>query len=200
MKTKWQKFVDEKMTLMALEKNILDVGGGEPFQKWLFKYKDLFAKCNYKTMEPNAESKPDILGDIHAIPLASDSQDAIICHSVLEHVADPTRAVRELYRVLVPGGKLFLHLPSIYPYHARQGDGGYPDYWRFFDDTLKILLKDFKEIEIVKRGGYFTALLFFMPYQHKLRFMIDPLACFLDMIFKTESRTTTAGYYIYAIK
>ena len=88
--------------------------------------------------------------------------------------------------------------PSTYPYHARRGH--YPDYWRFFDDTIHILCKDFSKVEFVKRGGYFKAMFFFLPLQHRLRFLIDPLAGFLDAICKTEARSTTSGYYIYAIK
>ena len=126
------------------------------------------------------------------------SIDAIICHSVLEHVENPILAAKEMHRILKVGGKLFLHVPSIYPYHARKGF--YPDYWRFFDDTLRNILKDFTKVEIVKRGGYFKALFFFVPFQHKLRPIIDPLAAFLDWLFRTENRTTTSGYYVYAEK
>ena len=78
--------------------------------------------------------------------------------------------------------------------------GHYGDYWRFFDDTIIALCKDFSKVEYVKRGGYFKALFFFLPMQHKLRFIIDPLASFLDGLFQTEKRTTTSGYYVYAIK
>ncbi len=200
MKTKWQKFVNEKMILLSQEKKVLDIGGGEPFQKWMADYKPLFTKVEYRTMEPDGNHQADIVGDIHAIPLETNSENAIICHSVLEHVEDPIRAVGELYRILTPGGKLFVQIPSIYPYHARKGIGGYPDYWRFFDDTLNLLFKDFSNFEYVKRGGYFKALFFFIPFQHKMRFLIDPLSWVFDEIFQTEKRTTTSGYYIYAVK
>ena len=57
--------------------------------------------------------------------------------NVLEHIKDPIRAVGEMHRILKKGGKIFVYVPSIYPYHARKGF--YPDYWRFFDDTLLFL-------------------------------------------------------------
>ncbi len=55
-------------------------------------------------------------------------------------------------------------------------------------------------MEIKKEGGYFRALMFFMPFQAKLRFFLEPIAYFLDKIFRTEKKSTTAGYYLYAVK
>ncbi len=42
--------------------------------------------------------------DIQAIPLADDYADVIFCNHILEHVADDRQALRELYRILRPGG------------------------------------------------------------------------------------------------
>lgn len=198
MKTSYKKFIDQKIELISKNSFILDIGGGEPFQKWLKPYKDLFKNCDYKTMDVDPLSGADIIGDIHRIPCKDESVDAVICHSVLEHIRDPHQACREIHRVLKKGGMAFIHVPSVYPYHARKGS--YPDYWRFFDDSFEVLLKDFSHIEIKKRGGYFTALSFFVPFQHRIRFILDPLAATLDFIFATEKRTTTAGYYIFVLK
>ena len=195
---KYEQFIDLKIREISKEKVILDVGGGNPFTKWLKNYQELFKNSDYKTMDYDASTAPTIVGDIHNIPLPGGSIDAVICHSVLEHVHNPIRAMEEVYRVLKPGGKIFLHVPSIYPYHARKGH--YGDYWRFFDDTMQLLFKDFSQVEIVKRGGYFKALFFFLPMQHRLRFIIDPLTSFLDAIFQTEKRNTTSGYYVFAVK
>jgi SAM-dependent methyltransferase len=49
--------------------------------------------------------------DITAIPYPDDHFDLIICSHVLEHVADDRRAMRELYRVLGPGGLAILLVP-----------------------------------------------------------------------------------------
>ena len=196
--SKYQEFVDNKMKELSKEKIILDVGGGERFQKWLAPYRELFSECDYKTMDYDKTTNADIKGDVHAIPLEDGSIDAIICSSVLEHIENPVQAVIEMSRILRKGGKLFVYIPSIYPYHARKGS--YPDYWRFFDDTVSILFKDFDSIEFVKLGGYFKALSFFFPMQHKLQFMLGPIADFFDGVFHMDKRTTTAGYYIYAVK
>jgi len=46
--------------------------------------------------------------DAHALPLADGSVDAVLCACVLCSVAQPPRALAELRRVLVPGGRLLL--------------------------------------------------------------------------------------------
>jgi ubiquinone/menaquinone biosynthesis C-methylase UbiE len=193
-----EKFVEEKMKILGRENTVLDVGGSSRFQKWLAKYKYLFDGAQYKTMDMDASTNPDIVGDIHHMPVSDASVDAIICSSVLEHIDNPILAVQEMHRVLKKGGKLFIYVPSIYPYHARQGH--YPDMWRFFEDSLLFLCKDFSSVEICKYGGYFKALSFFVPMQNKFQWMLGPLSKFLDSLFNTEKRHTTAGYYVYAIK
>lgn len=42
--------------------------------------------------------------DVHALRFADDSFDVVHAHQVLQHVADPVQALREMRRVTVPGG------------------------------------------------------------------------------------------------
>jgi len=49
--------------------------------------------------------------DITDLPFETDSMDYIICSHVLEHVQNDKKAIGELYRVLKPGGQLFLQVP-----------------------------------------------------------------------------------------
>lgn len=193
-----EQFLDEKIALIAKQKRVFDIGGGGRFQKWLAKYEPLFAATEYKTVDYDASTKPDIVGDIHALPLIDESADAVICYAVLAHVRDPIRAMEEIHRVLVAGGSVLVYVPSVYPYMARHGH--YPDNWRFFDDTIKLLFEKFSSYESVKVGGYFRALSYFVPYQHKLRWLLDPTAFALDALLRTERRSTTSGYIIYAVK
>ncbi|HEY3504913.1 MAG TPA: methyltransferase domain-containing protein [Actinocatenispora sp.] len=44
------------------------------------------------------------VGDVHALDLPDGSFDVVHAHQVLQHVADPVRALREMRRVCAPGG------------------------------------------------------------------------------------------------
>ena len=46
----------------------------------------------------------DMHFDVQHIPLEDCSVDVVICNHLLEHVEDDRRAMRELYRILRPGG------------------------------------------------------------------------------------------------
>jgi len=48
------------------------------------------------------------IADVHALPFADGSFDRCCARNVLEIVADPSRAMSEMVRVLRPGGKLVL--------------------------------------------------------------------------------------------
>lgn len=68
----------------------------------------------------------DIVCDITSIPEPDDSFDAILCVEVLEHLPKPLDALRELARLLRPGGTLILTAPfcsltHFSPYHYYSG-------------------------------------------------------------------------------
>jgi 2-polyprenyl-3-methyl-5-hydroxy-6-metoxy-1,4-benzoquinol methylase len=50
---------------------------------------------------------PEILHE-----LEHDSQDLIICNSVLEHLWEPVDTLREIWRILIPGGMALVNVPS----------------------------------------------------------------------------------------
>lgn len=49
--------------------------------------------------------------DIQELPFDDASFDLILCNHVLEHIPDDRQAMRELYRVLAPGGTALLLVP-----------------------------------------------------------------------------------------
>merc|ERR1712232_1138059 len=68
----------------------------------------------------------DIESDIADIPLPNNSVDVIICEQVLEHILHPVEAVREMARLLRPGGMLLITVPygpylHNLPYHYNGG-------------------------------------------------------------------------------
>lgn len=79
--------------------------------------------------------------DITNLKFADESFDAIVCHSILEHVAYPQKAIGELYRVLKVGGRIWVQLPFSFFYHPHP-----KDFWRVSPDGLRIWMEDFEEI------------------------------------------------------
>jgi len=61
--------------------------------------------------EANANGIMYLVGDAHVLPLPDASIDAAVLRSVLVHVPDAGLVVRELGRVLRPGGRLSLREP-----------------------------------------------------------------------------------------
>ena len=54
----------------------------------------------------------DVKADICNLPFDQDSFDVILCNHVLEHIPDDTTAMRELYRVMKPGGWGIFQIPQ----------------------------------------------------------------------------------------
>lgn len=65
--------------------------------------------------------------DLMQIPYGDESFDIVIANHVLEHVADDRRGLRELSRVLRPGGFAILQTPYSARLHATLEDPGIDD-------------------------------------------------------------------------
>lgn len=204
--TSWDNFFKEKcIDILTNSAKVLDIGEGLRARKgtgnrynkdraWLQEY---INKTEYIVMDPVPDYKPDIVGDIHHIPLLDSSLPAIICLAVLEHVENPIVAMQEMYRVLEPNGKLLIYVPFLYYYHAHQGY--YADYWRFTYDTLKLFSKAFSKSEIVPVRLPIETIVRLTPAGRYKTFI--SFARFMDSIFyaKKGSRQV-AGYYLYLEK
>ena len=97
---------------------VLDAGCG--FQR----YKPFFYESTYLGMEhPKAGLankgiiEYDILADAIDIPIKANSIDLILSTSSLEHIESPHLFFKEAYRVLKPGGALYINVPFVYNEH-----------------------------------------------------------------------------------
>ncbi|HEX8577123.1 MAG TPA: methyltransferase domain-containing protein [Flavobacterium sp.] len=54
----------------------------------------------------------DVKADICNLPFQDNTYDVILCNHVLEHIPDDKKAMRELYRVLKPGGMGIFQIPQ----------------------------------------------------------------------------------------
>lgn len=155
-----RNIVDECLDEIARSSEIVfDLGGQRPFNKMLVKYKHLFDNIKYFCLDLYLNSGLSVVGDIQKLPLKSESVDGIICNSVLEHVFEPQIAVREIYRILKPGGCGFFHVPFLCPYH---GSSEGKDCYRFTKDGLFYMFRDFEYMKIQPQDGYLGVTLRFL--------------------------------------
>ena len=60
----------------------------------------------------NIAGLPAEQGDLYSLNVPSDSVDIVYFIEVIEHLLDPEKALREIIRVLKPGGKLVVLFPN----------------------------------------------------------------------------------------
>lgn len=85
----------------------------------------------------------DLVADAHDLHMVDDnSVDFVISVSVLEHVRYPQKVVKEMYRILKPGGVIYINIPFVFPFHADPSD-----FYRFTHKGIDILCENFNKIE-----------------------------------------------------
>lgn len=201
----WNRFFKEKIIKIFREKKqIIDIGGGlrvsssrgnrfDPNREWIL---PLLAKVDYKILDAVSDFHPDIVGDIHNLPFPDNSQEAILCIAVLEHVVNPIKACEEIYRVLKRGGYAFVYVPFLYYYHAEKGY--YQDYWRFSQDAVTMLFKNFSVVEVQKVRGAIATWIKLSPWG---RFrLFNYLAEVLDRLLKKQESRQVSGFNIFLVK
>ncbi len=79
-----------------------------------------FAACPERYVTADLESPlAELHFDIQAIPLEDGYAEVLFCNHILEHVADDRQAMRELYRILRPGGGWGVVLSPVDPDRAE---------------------------------------------------------------------------------
>jgi SAM-dependent methyltransferase len=147
-------FVTATASALPPGARVLDAGAGEA------PYRELFEHCEYVTADwensPHEGARAaDLIGSLEALPVEDASFDAALSTQVLEHVAEPVRVLRELHRVLRPGGRLYLTAPLVGELHEEPYD-----FYRYTPHGLRHLLGQagFEVESIEPRNGYFTTL------------------------------------------
>jgi SAM-dependent methyltransferase len=96
-------------------------------------------------------NKPDIYWKGNEIPLAESSVDCAMATEVLEHTPNPESVLREIQRVLTPGGLLFFTVPFLWPLH----DVPFDEY-RYTPYALSRHLRNsgFEQVNLRALGGW----------------------------------------------
>jgi SAM-dependent methyltransferase len=135
---------------------VLDVGCGDR------PYAELFPGAVGFDVPGNPHA--DLHGSLEAIPVEDASFDVVLCLQVLEHVPDPAAAVRELHRVVRPGGRVLLTTHGIYPFHPNPDD-----LWRWTHQGLeRLFLTNAEWASVTVRPGAGTVSTVAMQVAHVL--------------------------------
>jgi SAM-dependent methyltransferase len=105
---------------MASQSKVLDAGAG------IAPYRQHFAHTQYESADFCKVGKDyaeiNYVCDLSAIPVPGDNYDDVLLTQVIEHLPDPDGVLRELHRVLKPGGRLWFSGPLFYPEHEQPYD------------------------------------------------------------------------------
>ena len=115
---------------------LLDVGCGlKPYEPLFRPFVRRYVGLEYSPEAGYRGNTADVCGDAAVIPFASRTVDTVLCTEVLEHVPDPDAVIREIARVLKPGGTVICTAPFVYPVHGTY------DFFRYSPGTIATLMR-----------------------------------------------------------
>jgi SAM-dependent methyltransferase len=119
--------------------NLLDVGCGEkPYEDIFLPYVQSYVGVEHEgafnATSASARGKPDVLYSGSRLPFDDGAFDTVLSVQVLEHTPRPSELLREMARVLRPGGLLILMAPFSFRLHEEPHD-----YYRYTPHGLREL-------------------------------------------------------------
>ncbi|WP_267740015.1 class I SAM-dependent methyltransferase [Myroides injenensis] len=100
-------YLKNETDFFSTPKKVLHFAPEQAFYKRFKKQENL----NYTTTDLESPLA-DVKADICNLPFKDNSFDIILCNHVLEHIPDDTKAMKELYRILRPGGMGIFQIPQ----------------------------------------------------------------------------------------
>ena len=114
-----------KGSLPDLTGTLLDVGCGQmPYRELILEHSAVRKYIGLDIRNPGYQKhrQPDLFWAGTVIPLADRSVDSVIATELFEHLPDIDVVLREIARVLKPGGALFFTVPFLWPLHDTPWD------------------------------------------------------------------------------
>ena len=103
----WLYLKDHSNFFTAKDLKVLHVAPEQCF------YKKFRAQKNLDYLTGDLVSPlADIHFDLHEIPLEDNRFDVVFCNHVMEHVDNPLTCMKELFRVMKPGGWAIMQVPQ----------------------------------------------------------------------------------------
>jgi SAM-dependent methyltransferase len=148
-------FVEDTAASLPKGARVLDAGAGEG------PYRPLFGHVRYVALDDRRGDRNwdyghlDAVGDLLRMPFRDAAFDAVLCTETLEHLTEPQGFLREVARVLRPGGRLHMTAPLDFREHQEPHD-----YFRYTRHGLRMLSEraGLRPLSIEPEGGYFRML------------------------------------------
>jgi SAM-dependent methyltransferase len=107
-----------------LQGKLLDFGYGNRSYQTLFPAKEQVGLEIYQKGHDHTGEKIDVYYDGVAVPFRAESFDSVLCIEVLEHVFEPDRVLKELWRVMKTEACLVMTVPFVWEEHEQPYDYG----------------------------------------------------------------------------
>ncbi len=145
----------------------------------------------------------DVVGDALALPFEEAHFNCILASECMEHLANPFLFVRELARILKPGGTVILTVPFMYHHHPDPDD-----YWRPTATSLERLFASFPEVEVMPQGNRIHVILDLLTTAFSPRPILFPLRVVNHLLVRlpglirdgANSSTAPSGFLVVARK
>jgi SAM-dependent methyltransferase len=115
-------------------------------------YRDLLTSRGFevRTLDITLDGGADYAGTAEATGLPDASFDLVLCTQVIEHCMNPWAAVREIRRILKPGGHLVVSAPHVWFFHPHP-----TDHWRFTQEGMAHLCREasLEPVSLLAQGG-----------------------------------------------
>jgi SAM-dependent methyltransferase len=123
--------------------DVLSIGSMEDKDGAGYTYREYFLSADSYTTS-DMSGKVDLILDVRDMPSVPDGRyNCLFICGVLEHVDNLDKAMKEIYRILAPGGTVIAGVPFRQPIHSAP-----QDFWRFTQYALEYLFKDYEIQEI----------------------------------------------------
>lgn len=139
--------------------SLLDIGCGKmPYREFILHNSSVSEYIGLdieNALEYEMGIKPDYVWDGITMPFKNDQYETAFATEVLEHCPKPDIILKEVFRVLKPGGTFFFTVPFLWPLHEVPHDE-----FRYTPFSLKRLLTEagFINIDIKATGGWHASL------------------------------------------
>jgi len=188
---------------------VIDLGcGTAPYKSFILDKADRYIGVDWG-QSLHSDSEVDVVADLcETLPFEDDYADTVCSFQVVEHLREPDFFISECFRILKPGGSLFLTSPFMWQVHEAPFD-----FFRYTRFGLEHLLKKngFTKLQVEATTGYWHTSALKFNY-HSLRysrgilryfwipiwFLNQPFAAMIDKI--DFDPTETASYKTTAVK